>query len=195
MWQRFRSLFLSIGRFFKQLFSSLAGEEPTAPPAPASTESYPQRSGPGEPELGFASQEPPVYRRRKSLFSNAELEIYEILKEEVGEEYQIFAKVRLGDFIYLANEPPDRKFHNNQIQCKHVDFLLCARHTQRPLMVIELDDSSHTRYDRRQRDEFKKRVFDEVGLKLLSIPVQPFYPPGEIGSLVRSTMQEEQHPA
>ena len=134
--------------------------------------------------------EPPQYRRRESLLTYREREFYRVLMKEVGSEYQVFAKVRLGDFVYLANEPADKKHHLNQIQCKHVDFLLCDKVKQQPLLAIELDDSSHTKYDHRESDKFKSRLFTEVGLKLLRVKVQQTYPQGEIGNQVRSKMRE-----
>jgi hypothetical protein len=143
-----------------------------------------------EPELGLASSEPPQYRKRDYLFTYRERVFYTALLEEVGTEYQIFAKVRLGDIVWLANEPENRKFYNNQIQCKHVDFLLCDKGVQRPLLAIELDDSSHDKYDRRESDEFKERLFAETGLPLLRVMVQQTYPKGEIRQQIRGKLHE-----
>jgi len=169
--------------------------KPSTPAVPPKVESITPRTGLGEPELGLATAEQPQYRKSQSLFTYPEREFYKVLIEEVGNEYQIFAKVRLGDFIYLANEPADRKYHINQIQCKHVDFLLCDKVSQQPLMVIELDDSSHGKYDRRESDEFKLRLFSAVGLQLLRVKVQRAYPKDEVGNQVRSKIREAQHAA
>jgi len=195
MWQWFRKLGNFVLRFFKRLLGIKVDFAPSTPTAPAKVEAPATRPGLGEPELPLASTAPPQYRKRESLFTYREREFYKALMEEVGNEYQVFAKVRLGDFVFLANEPADKKYHRNQIQCKHVDFLLCNKVSHQPLMAIELDDSSHDKYDRRESDQFKSRLFSEVGLRLLRIQVQQSYPKGEIGKQVRSKMQEAQSAA
>jgi len=194
MLQRLRgflnSIVHSIVRSLKRLISARTDVIPGTPPAPPKIESATARPGLGEPELGLASTEPPQYRKRESLFTYRERAFYRVLMEEVGSEYQVFAKVRLGDFVYLANEPADKKYRLNQIQCKHVDFLLCDKVKQQPLLAIELDDSSHTKYDHRESDEFKSRLLTEVGLKLLRVKVQQTYPKGEIKNQVHSKIRE-----
>lgn len=188
MWQRLRGFSARLWNSLKRILGIGADVIPGTPPAPPKIERSTARPGPGEPELGLGSGEPPQYRRRESLFTYRERTFYRVLMEEVGSEYQVFAKVRLGDFVYLANEPAERKHHLNQILCKHVDFLLCDTLSQRPLLAIELDDSSHAKYDHRESDEFKKDLFNKVGLKLLRVQVRQKYPKGEIGNQVRSKM-------
>ena len=56
-------------------------------------------------ELGLASTDPPIYRANKSLFTDNEIVFYRALCEAAAAEYQVFAKVRMADFIWLRNEP------------------------------------------------------------------------------------------
>ena len=191
MLQKLRGVLDNLRRLWKRVFGTRPDVIPGTPHAPPKVETPTARPGLAEQELGMAVPgELPQYRRRESLFTYRERVFYRALMEDVGSEYQVFAKVRLGDFVYLANEPPDRKHHLNQIQCKHVDFLLCDNKSQQPLLAIELDDSSHTKYDHRESDEFKSDLFNKVGLKLLRVKVQQRYPEGEIGNQVRSKMRE-----
>ena len=97
------------------------------------------------------------------------------IRRAVAGDYTILMKVRLGDFVWLANEPQERKFHNNQVQCKHVDFLLCDKVMIEPLLVIELDDSSHRNYDHADRDKFKDETFDAIGLPIIRLQVRENY--------------------
>jgi hypothetical protein len=127
------------------------------------------------PQLELGSDVPPEYRKSKSLFTYRESVLYKALAQAVNNRYQIFVKVRLADFIWLANEPENRKFHQNQILCKHIDFLLCDKVSLAPLLGIELDDSSHKRPGHHERDHFKDGIFRAVGLPLLRMELQSEY--------------------
>lgn len=186
-----------IRRLVRRLISRLFGREevikprkPVEPPTTPTTVEIPTRAI-TEPELGLASAEPPQYRRRESVLTYRERMFFKALTDDVGDRYQIFAKVRLGDIFWLANEPENRKFHNNQLQCKHFDFLLCEKNSHKPLLAIELDDSSHDKYEHHERDEFKERVCRETGLKLWRLRVQQAYPKGYVGEQVHGKIQEQ----
>lgn len=174
----------------KGFWNWLAGrEEKVAPTAPTKVEPSISPTAIREPELELAAAVQPEYRRSKSLFTFREREFFKALLEDVGSQYAVFAKVRLGDIIWLANEPENRKYHINQLLCKHFDFLLCEKGTYKPLLVIELDDSSHDKYEHHERDEFKGKVCEAIGLKLWRLQVQQDYRKGFIAEQVRSLIQ------
>ncbi len=180
--------------FFQQLWTRFRGwpagrGESIVPTAPTKTETPTPPAAIREPELELAAAVLPEYRRSKSLFTFREREFFQSLLEDVGSQYAVFAKVRLGDIIWLANEPENRKYHINQLLCKHFDFLLCEKGTYKPLLVIELDDSSHDKYEHHERDEFKSKVCEDIGLKLWRLPVQQNYRKGFIAEQVRSLIQ------
>jgi hypothetical protein len=62
-----------------------------------------------EPELSLSTNEPPRYAKRRSLLTDAESELFSQLLNEIGAEYRVFTKVRLGDVMYLQNLTKDRK--------------------------------------------------------------------------------------
>jgi hypothetical protein len=137
-----------------------------------------------EPELPLPDSGPPRYAKRRSILTRPEQGLFEHLQREVGSEYLVFAKVRLGDVMYLQNLPENRKFHNNQIQCKHFDFVLCHPRSHEPLLAIELNDESHTHFNRMESDAFKRGVCAEIGLPLLSLQVGERRPPGDLARRV-----------
>lgn len=159
-----------------------ANVELPTPPAPALTTapgaSYtplPNTTPLGQGELTLPSTEPPEYRKCDSLMTYRERVFYRALQGAVGDDFVIFSKVRLGDVVWLVNEPGNRKYHNNQIQCKHLDFVLCELTRLMPMLAIELDDSSHTRYDRRVSDDVKNMVCATAKLPLLRVVAQRHY--------------------
>jgi hypothetical protein len=144
--------------------------QPVPPPAPLTTAQI----------LDLMSVDPPHYRKREYLCTYAERKFYEALREAVGKEYLIFVKVRMGDIIYLEKESGNEKVFNNQIWCKHVDFVLCNKWTLQPLLAIELDDEGHRQFDRREVDEFKNKAFAIAQLPLLRMKVEKTYPRPEL---------------
>ena len=87
------------------------------------------------PELKLETNESPRYRVRKDFLSPTEQIFFKLLCEAAEGSYQVFAKTRVADVFSLANNPIDRKFYNNNIRCRHFDYLLCEGSTQRLLIT------------------------------------------------------------
>lgn len=111
------------------------------------------------------------YRIRDDFLSSAELSFYLVLNNVVGDKAVICPKVNLSDIFYVSR-PNENLSYRGRISQKHIDFLLCEVGTMRPLVGIELDDSSHARSDRQNRDNFVDRVFQDAGLPLERFPAQ-----------------------
>ena len=77
----------------------------------------------------------------------------------------------------------ERTKYWNKINRKHVDFLICDRDTLKPIVAIELDDSTHARENRQLRDEFVNQIFTAAKLPLIHIKVSQSY--------IVSTLQDE----
>lgn len=180
-------MFQLIRKLLIKFFAWLLGNKAEAPP------NAPQPISPPPPVpmakiLELMSSAPPQYQLRKSLCTYNERTFYEALRESVGSEYLILVKVRMGDIVWLEPEKDaDReRIFRTQIWGKHVDFLLCNKWTLEPLLAIELDDQGHRRYDRRETDEFKNKVFALAKLPLLRVSVQKSYPRHELRTKVLS---------
>jgi hypothetical protein len=63
---------------------------------------------------------------------------------------------------------------------KTVDFVIVNHSTMTPLLVLELDDKSHERLDRKIRDQFVDEVLTSVGLPILHWPVERRYNPTQL---------------
>lgn len=114
------------------------------------------------------------YRQRDDFLSAAELSFCKVLQQAVGTTYVVCPKVSLNDLFYVAR-PHENKGARNRINRKHVDFVLCDPQTMTPLCAVELDDRSHSRKDRIERDEFVDRVFQAAELPLLHVPAARSY--------------------
>ena len=105
----------------------------------------------------------------------------------VAGDYEVMSKVRLWDFIWLVNEPPDRKQHLGHLSCRHVDFLLCTPGSLKPLLVIELDDKSHLNAYAQEADRYKNELFAAAGLPLLRLP-HPNFPPRQLRAKIEEQL-------
>ena len=123
------------------------------------------------------------YRLRDDFLSPAEFSFYKVLSALVGSRLTIQSKVRLADVFFVAR-PNENVAHFNRIAQKHLDFLVCDSVTMKPLFGVELDDSSHKRNDRQERDEFVESVCKVAGLPLLRLPVQREYNSREIAAQI-----------
>jgi Protein of unknown function (DUF2726) len=110
-----------------------------------------------------------VFRRRRSLLTPNESAFLRVLLRAVRGRYLISCKVRLADLV-TCSEYCWRRGHANRIAQKHVDFVLSHVHSLRIVAIIELDDASHRRPDRRRRDRFVDQLFQRTGFALLRIP-------------------------
>jgi hypothetical protein len=115
------------------------------------------------------------YQRKDYLLTKAERAFFGVLPQAVGSQYFIFAKVRLADLVFIPRGTESRQSHFNRIRSKHIDFVLCDPQVVRPLLAIELDDSSHKRSDRRVRDEFVDSALDAAGLPILHVAARASY--------------------
>jgi len=133
------------------------------------------------------------YRRKDYLLTRAERAFFSALCQAVGEDYLLFAKVRLADLVFLPKGTESRQTHFNRVQSKHVDFLLCDRSVIRPLLAIELDDSSHAAFARRERDDFVDAALAAAGLAILRVRVRASYSAPDLRRQIQAKLSESEH--
>jgi len=125
------------------------------------------------------------YLLRDDFLSRAELSFYLVLKNTLTDRALISPKVGLADLFYVkSNDPSKFRTYTNKIDRKHVDFLLCDPKTVKPILGIELDDKSHQKSDRKERDAFVEQVFKAASLPLVRIKTQRSYSTKELKSIL-----------
>jgi hypothetical protein len=132
----------------------------------------------------FAGRGKLPYEKRPKLVTKAELRFYKSLSKAVQDDWAIFAMVRIADILVVTKGAPKRRTWLNKILAKHIDFVLCDPSTLEPMVAIELDDSSHQRKDRQERDEFVDHAFESAGLPLVRFPVRSSYHAREIREII-----------
>lgn len=134
-----------------------------------------------------SNDEPLPYRVRDDFLSPAELAFFQVLHGATSSHFYVCTKVRISDLVYVVNRRSNMG-HANRIDRKHVDFVLCEPATMTPKLVVELDDSSHQRKDRRERDELVDSVFEAAGLPILHVPWSSSYDEEHLKQKIRDSM-------
>ena len=122
------------------------------------------------------------YESQKALMSPGELKFFGALEAAVGSRYRVFAKVRLADIVQPARTGDRSAWHAafGVIKSKHVDFAVCEPDTMEFRLVVELDDKSHERSDRAERDQKVDEILEQAGIPVLHYPARAGYSAEEI---------------
>lgn len=139
----------------------------------------------GKPGASGADELP--YRLRDRFLSPAEISFFHVLQKNAGDRYHLLAKVRISDLLYVVQRKRNYKFVN-QIDRKHVDFVLCDPKNMQPALAIELDDSSHAQKKRVERDQLVDEAFKVAGLPLLRVQARKSYVESEIAEEIERAL-------
>ncbi len=124
-----------------------------------------------------AEESKPLYERQKELLTSAERSFYGVLLRAVDSKTVVFSKVRVADVLKPVSGLDRSKWQTafNKISAKHFDFVLCDVKTLSVQMVIELDDGSHQKKARVNRDDFLNAACKSAKLDLIRIKAQRDY--------------------
>jgi hypothetical protein len=124
------------------------------------------------------------YARIPTLLTVAERDFLVVLQQAVPAGVQIFAQVSLAGLVQVKPWARRDKSHWWRIQAKRLDFVLVDAATFAPRLVVELDDASHNRADRRERDAFVDEVLAAAGIPILHVRWQRRYDAGALAEQI-----------
>ena len=124
------------------------------------------------------------YQSKEVLCSPAERSFLGALDKILGERYRIFAKVRLADIVDVQRglSASARQSAFNRIAGKHIDFIVCNANDLSIVGAIELDDKSHLKKGRRERDQFLDKALEAASIPMLRVKAQSTYSIKEVSS-------------
>lgn len=106
---------------------------------------------------------------KRKLMTRNEQVIYNLIKAHIP-EILIFSQVQLSQLVfYPKNNPKEKYYWNNRINRMSIDLVITNKSFE-TLLVIEIDDPSHQRADRIEKDKKKNKVLKDAGIKILRIP-------------------------
>lgn len=106
---------------------------------------------------------------KKDYMTMAEKMFYKHLYNTIKPEYVIIPQVVISNFIKCNN-----KALRNKIDKKTVDFLITDTNFN-IITVIELDDKSHYKKDRIERDNFVDSLMQKLNLQIIHIKTGESY--------------------
>jgi hypothetical protein len=107
------------------------------------------------------------YTAKNSLMSKAEGDFFLKLDRAVSERYYVFPQVHLSAILDHRIKGQEWKYAFSHINGKSVDYVLCNKADLKPTYAIELDDFTHDKPDRRERDTEVERIFEAADLPLV----------------------------
>lgn len=140
----------------------------------------PQQAG-GEQEFSYEKIEP--------LFSPAERSFFGVLTQAVNERAVVLGKVRVADVLRPTKGVGKSQWQKafNRISAKHFDYVICAPDTLVVLAVVELDDKSHAKRNRVERDILLDSACADAGLPLHRFKVAASYSIAEVRQVLFPT--------
>ena len=134
------------------------------------------------------------YQRNSVLLSAAERSFLGVLEQALGEGYRVCPKVRVADAISVRRPLPRGEWQRafNRISSKHFDFILCRSTDLKIACAVELDDSTHQRNDRQERDMFLGDVCSVSSLPLLRFAAKGAYTVSDIRERLAAYTESQQ---
>lgn len=117
------------------------------------------------------------YQRLPTLFTNAEIVFMRAMHIAIDGRGSIFGKVRIADVLKPAKGLSRSHWQTsfNKIAMKHFDFVICSNDDLSIICAIELDDKSHEKKQRIERDVFVNDACESASFPLIRIKVSSHY--------------------
>lgn len=128
------------------------------------------------------------YSKKTYLLTKPEHDFYKILESVLDNKYYIFPQTHLSSLLNHEIVGQSWKGALSHIDRKSVDYVICDKKYLSPLLVIELDDASHSRNDRRDRDKEVERMLESSNLPLIRIPYTEISNVEKIKNLINKTI-------
>lgn len=128
------------------------------------------------------------YERRHEFLSAAERAFYPVLCEAaraIDGEAVVMAQAPVGQLLKVKRGTDQWRTWHNKIDRKTVDFVVLDGRTFQVIAAVELDDRSHQRDDRRQRDAFVEQAMAAAGVRLVRIACRRGYQVQEVAAALK----------
>lgn len=124
-----------------------------------------------------------IYSKKEYLLTQQELKFYKLLKMITDKNnLNLFSQVTLYEIV---RNKEIKDF--NKIKSKSIDFVITDVNCKIKI-CIELDDVTHIKENRQQRDKFIDELFKQLDIKIIRIPVQNYYNLQDIEQKIKESL-------
>ncbi len=122
------------------------------------------------------------YRPIDFLLSPAEAELLAALRQALGDDYEVYPKVRLANLIEIRKglTPKQRTEALAHLEAGRVDFVVCERETSAIRAVVGVEPDKPRRSGRRRKPPFLDAALAAAQVPLVRVPAQSPHSPGEL---------------
>lgn len=104
-----------------------------------------------------------IYNPKPSLITETEKGFYNAIKELLPNNYLLFPQINLATVI----SKDDSSHFQNEL-FRNIDFLITDSEFK-PLIFIEINDSSHNSSQRKERDQKVHNICEEAGIPIITL--------------------------
>lgn len=133
------------------------------------------------------------YQPKKYVITKNELNFYNVLMQIAKElDLVVFSQVSLYNILETKQDLDykTKTIYFNKIAAKSIDFVLVDKNNCRIKLCIELDDITHKKEKRIERDKFINQLFKELEINLLRYPVYQIYYKDTLKRKIQENMKE-----
>ena len=109
------------------------------------------------------------YYAKPYVMTSRENECFKILNEIFGSKWFVVPQVHLSALLDYRVKGQNWNAAFRHINGKSVDFVLIGKESYKVICVIELDDSTHNKPERKERDVEIERIFNQAKIPLARI--------------------------
>lgn len=112
------------------------------------------------------------YSHKPNLITTAERIFIQKLSKQLPDNIMVCPQVRMADVLVVSDKVNKKNFKKffYKISSKSIDFVFCDKDTFEIRCCLELDDPTHNRKDRVERDEMVNQAFFDAGMPLIRVP-------------------------
>ena len=125
----------------------------------------------GKKQEGEIEREEELPYAKRDILTRYEYWFFAKLKEKCDAKVLIVCpKIRMEDLLIVTAKENAYSWRN-RVKSRHVDFVLCDKN-MKVLAGIELDDKTHKTEKAKENDDFKDRVFKQIGVPLFRVSAE-----------------------
>ena len=133
----------------------------------------------------------PEYEPR-ALLNSKGLSTFETLRQVVGKDSTVLAKVSLAELVKVPNS--DRRYlaHWRRVQRRTLDFLICSASSLKPYLAIKFETDAESKKRRANGHDVIKQVLGDIELPLLHLRANQEYGVKDLAKKITFLLREGQ---